>query len=478
MTRGGRRRRAWALLTAWIVVFGVVAPARAQQPSPQKEEEQPYFLHMTNGIRLFNSNDFAAAIAEFEAAYAAKPSASPLLNEALSYRELKKYPQAVVQLERALAQHGSQMSEDDKAGAKRAIEEMRALFAYLSITITPKEARAKVSVDGDAIPPEALAKPVAVSLGEHLVVVTADGFLEAEKRLSVVSTDRVTVDIALAPKSGKLRVVAAHPDTKIVIDGVAKSPGSWEGQLPAGTHSVRAEGETGEGTIEIAAGGSVVIDLTKGNGPLPPLPKPAKVSKRGFYAHANGAVLFPAKHPKVFENHAVSSGGYVGARAGYRVHEYAAFEGLGEYGNVEGPANGAGEETYSLSSIRAGVALRLMSPGDLVHFVGTIGGGVSVHLMSYEDIAPGVGLDLCRDQERECSSNGVDFFAMTEVGAEIDFDHVLIGLGIALYLVGTKGMEDDPFDRANVVETLVDKPYDNELLPMVGPRLYIGYAFW
>ncbi len=67
---------------------------------------------------------------------------------------------------------------------------------------------------------------------------------------------------------------------------------------------------------------------------------------------------------------------------------------------------------------------------------------------------------------------------MTEVGAEIDFDHVLIGLGIALYLVGTKGMEDDPFDRANVVETLVDKPYDNELLPMVGPRLYIGYAFW
>ena len=66
-----------------------------------------------------------------------------------------------------------------------------------------------------------------------------------------------------------------------------------------------------------------------------------------------------------------------------------------------------------------------------------------------------------------------------EVGVEVDFDHVLIGLAAAFYVSGTKGMEDDPFEDVDrIPETTVEKPYDNEPLPMFGPRLYIGYAFW
>lgn len=484
-------RRSFRWLVVSLLVWGATTwavTAFAQPPGEQGEgkpvtkrspAEEGYFVHMTNGVKLFNSNNFKSAIAEFEAAYKAVPKASPLINQALCYRELKNYPRAVERLELALAKHRASMTADDVTASERAIADMRALFAYVTITVAP--ASSSVTIDGDPVSPEALRKPVPLSPGEHEIGASAGGFLSSTKTLSVVSSDQVTVALELVPARGTLRVIASKPDSMIEIDGEEQTPGSWQGELPAGAHSVRAVGESGEGTIEVVAGQTVTIDLSKGSTALPPLPTtPADDDpKRGFYAHLNGAVLIPVRHPKVFSfDKDVSSGGYVGVRAGYRVHTYAAFEGMLEYGNVEGPANGAGSKTYSLSSIRIGPSLRLMSPGDLVHFVGTLGGGIEVHLMSYEDLEPDAGTPLCLGGATECESNGVDFYVQTEVGVEIDFDHVLIGVAAALYLSGTKGVEDNPLDEDNVRTTNVAKPYDNEVLPQLGPRLYIGYAFW
>ena len=118
-----------------------------------------------------------------------------------------------------------------------------------------------------------------------------------------------------------------------------------------------------------------------------------------------------------------------------------------------------------------------MSPGDTVRFVGTVGGGLAVHIMGYEDTRTAVDDPLCPNGERECSTNGVDFFALTEAGAEVDLEGVLIGLSVAAYFSSTKGMNDEVFanEKASV---LVEQPYENRVLPMIGPRAYIGYAFW
>ncbi|NUP08768.1 MAG: PEGA domain-containing protein [Polyangiaceae bacterium] len=483
---GGKVARL-VVLVCWVTsaIAMVVYPLRAfaqpgEQAPDKKPDESAYQLHMTNGVKLFNSNDFTTAIAEFDAAYKTSPKASPLINQALCYRELKKYPKAVERLELALAKHSDTMTPEDKEASKKAIADMRALFAYVTIAITPEDAA--IEIDGEAVSKLERAQAVAVSPGEHEVSGTKEGFLPASKKVSVASSDRVTVDLALAPARGTLRVIAAKPDTMIEIDGKSRTTGSWQGELPAGSVMVRAVGETGAGAVEIVAGKTVTIDLSKGSTVLPPLPTAVVPNgpRRGFYGHLNGAVLVPVKHPKIFADldDAPSSGGYVGVRAGYRVHTYAAFEGMLEYGNVEGPANGAGDKTYSLSSIRIGPALRLMSPGELVKFVGTLGGGLAIHLMSYEDLDPATAPVLCVDGKNDCESNGVDFYVQTEVGVEIDFDHVLIGGGLALYLSGTKGMEDNPLDEENVRTTEVPKPYDNEVLPQIGPRVYIGYAFW
>jgi hypothetical protein len=246
--------------------------------------------------------------------------------------------------------------------------------------------------------------------------------------------------------------------------------------------------------VEIAAGKTVVLDLTADSGisPLPPVPKapdaPKKKDaepevKRGFYGTVNGGILFPFKHPQFFDQpfangkvfDGLSSGGYVGLRPGYRVHTYAGFEGLLEYGNVQGPANGTEEKSYSLTSIHFGPVLRVMSPGEIIRFVGTLGGGFAVHLMSYDGVS---AAEVCPGLKSDCtSSSGVDFLAMTEAGFEVDIDRVLIGLSLAFYLSGTKGMND--FDQnAELVDTKIKEPYENGVLPMMGPRIHIGYGFW
>jgi len=478
------------LVTVWMPGADALAQGKPRAPAPQTEpnakspQEQSYAQHMTNGVRLFNSKEYKTAIGEFDAAYRAVPKASPLINQALCYRELKKYPQAVERLEIALDKHSAAMTDADKEAASKTIAEMKALFAFVTIKVAPPDA--KVLIDDEEIPRDKLSSPLAVSPGDHQISASAASRVSASKKITVVSSDRVVVELELALEVGTLRVVAAKPTTWIEVDGVSKGPGSWQGELPPGPHTVRAVGETGLGTIDVVAGQATTLDLARGPGPLPPLPPPPKEPntkkptepqkpKTGFYGHLNASVLLPTKHPDAFAGKPPSSGGYFGLRGGYRVHTYAAFEGLVEYGNVEGPDNGAGQDTYSLTTVRFGPSLRLMSPGDLIKFVGTIGGGLSVELMNYEDRAVETP-DLCPGTQPECGSAGVDFYAVAEAGLEIDFDHVLIGVTAAGYAAGTKGVDDD--ETLSQRTTSVATPYSNALLLMFGPRLYIGYAFW
>ncbi len=482
-------------LTAAIALGASIAMAQPKQPvAPTGEGEptkqQKYERHMGVGVRLFRAGDYKAALTEFEAAYEAVPKASPLINQALCWRQLNKFTKAVGRLELALSKHEAEMTDDDKAEARRAIDEMRAVFGFVTLRLKPEGAT--VRVDEEDVPAEALAGKIPLTPGEHVIEVSARGHLTKTQKVRVVSGSDATIEIELGAATGTLKIVAAKKTTPIEIDGTIVGSGTWQGPVGAGTHEVRAVGESGVGRVEIASGAMVVLDLTEGSGisPLPPVPKPDAPKKkaaeedvkRGFYGSVNGGILFPFKHPQFFDQpfdgetlEGVSSGGYVGLRPGYRVHTYAGFEGLLEYGNVTGPANGTEDKSYSLTSIRFGPVVRLMSPGEVIRFVGTLGGGFAVHFLSYE----GVDADLvCPGlQSDNCASSGVAFVAMSELGFEVDIDRVLIGLSLAFYLSGTKGMDD--FDEnSTLVRDNIEEPYKNGILPMMGPRIHIGYGFW
>jgi tetratricopeptide (TPR) repeat protein len=138
------RRVAAAL--AFVIALAASGAAQAQAPATTGDT---YKQHMANGVKLYTDHDYAAAVAEFQAAYEAKPSANPLVNIALCDKEMFHYPEAIGVLITALARHGDGMDAADKAAAEQAISEMHALLGKVTVTVQPPGA--KVLVDGEEV---------------------------------------------------------------------------------------------------------------------------------------------------------------------------------------------------------------------------------------------------------------------------------------------------------------------------------------
>src|SRR5262249_30705087 len=136
------------------VLFAALAAspgaAFAQGGAPPKgaaegaDGEAVYKQHMANGVKLFQDKNYQAAIAEFGAAYQAKPKASPLLNTALCYKALFNYPKAIEALEKAIAKNADTLEPKDKRAAEDAIAEMTKLLGYVTVTVFPDTATVSV----------------------------------------------------------------------------------------------------------------------------------------------------------------------------------------------------------------------------------------------------------------------------------------------------------------------------------------------
>jgi hypothetical protein len=487
--------RAWALGLVAATVFApsaaLAGPAAPSKGAPAKERDPAdveYDRHMDNGVKLYQSGNFTGALIEFEAAYKAKPKASPLINEALCFREQHKYPEAVSALETALREHADSMDAKNKQAAEKAIAEMKELFAFLSIVVTPADA--KVTVDGDDKTPSELG---AIALGPdaHVVTVEAEGYKSHTEKVALAAGDKRTLTIALESTMGTLRIFARLPTSAIEIDGKVVAHGEWSGPVGQGGHSVRIVGESDTEPVDVAAGGIATIDKRKKpDAPAPPAPppskpKPAPRPPHGFYGLVTGALLFTPAAPCAFLGNPAkcsavgttdisrNAGGAAGLRGGYRVNTFAAFEGLFEYGNVSG-GRADGAEGYSLTDLRLGPSLRLMSPGKLVHFVGTLGGGLALDFVKFKNTS---GFTACtRNGASQCfESWGVDFFVASDVGLEFDIENVLLGASFNVTGNSLKGVDANP--KSGVTGQLLNQ-FDQKAAFFFGPRVHFGYAFW
>jgi len=395
---------------------------RAQETPPAAEDTpaDSYKKHMANGVKLFNDGNFAAAIVEFEAAYAERPKASPLLNIALCQKSLFNYPKAIAALERALSLHGDTMEAEDRAASENAIKEMRALLGYVKVELSPSHAT--LLVDDEPLPQGAADKPVPLGPGKHVLAARADGYESAEETITVTSADRdKIVRLALVPNKGWVVVKTDDPEMAIAIDQQPLALGEWAGLVEPGTHLVQMYKPNGpEYTFQVlvVAGkaqevrpeiGGVPIAVPRPGTiptPTPPAAK-AKIAKppdpplRGAYALATGGVFL-----MLGEN---GAGGTAGARLGYRLRTSIGLELMFDYANNKIETT-SGTSTVALNSARFGGGIRLMSPGRKARFVATIGGGAAYNWL-------GAG-----------KSPGGVAFVNIDTGFELDWSGVLLGL--------------------------------------------------
>ncbi|KYF97441.1 hypothetical protein BE20_38605 [Sorangium cellulosum] len=391
----------------------------AAQLSPALAQVEPYRQHMENGIKLFQDRNYPAAIVEFEAAYEAKPKASPLFNIALAEKALFNYPRAIAALERALAQHRDTMDEGDERTARSAIEEMRALLAHLTIELSPPDAA--LLIDGEEQPPASSGtRVVELGPGVHRIGARAEGHASAEQSVTVVSGERdKRVKLTLAPD--KPPAIAA--------------PQPYTPPPP----------------------------------PPPPRPVPLSLAPQGYYVIGAASLLWPLGHPRGFQLPEANSGGAGSIRVGYRVNTPAAFDVMFQYANI---ATGSDHPSYpnasyTLGSTRVGLNVRLMTPGQTWRFVGSIGGGLTYDDVSFDSIK-GPGGDICDGRCKH--ARGVNAFVFSEVGVELDLSGVLLGFSLDSYFQSSRGISYKDGDD--------DIPLYSSVLLQLGGSLHAGYAFW
>lgn len=267
--RRSRSVHAIAWLTAWALFSGTVAPiaahAQGRPAAAAKAKKKPLRDSLTGeakkafdrGVELYKAGNFEGALAEFERAYADSKDARLLFNMAVSERDRKRYSRAVGYLEQELKEGAETLSDAEKKTAQEVLEGLKQYTATLTITVN--EPGATVLVDGVEVGKSPLAQPLTVDVGERVIVVKKQTFLEATKRINVSggTTPKAEFTLEASEKKGKLVVKATGaPVAMVFVDGIEQGPAPWEGDVVADkqhTVEIRAKGFVTETRSEIVA---------------------------------------------------------------------------------------------------------------------------------------------------------------------------------------------------------------------------------
>jgi hypothetical protein len=218
--------------TAWSA-----APAPKTTPASQEAA-----VRYQRGIALYKDGDYAAALAEFRAAYRALPSWEVLYNIGLCERRLYKYGDSVKNLESYLSQGGARVPKDRRDAVAKELSEIRALTAVVTIVVPGDPA--DVTIDGEPVGSSPFKEPFLLGPGKKIFKATREGQMPAERSEEIVSGTTVTIN--LAPKAkptepGTLAIEAQPKNAVISVDGKLQGTAPLNLTLEPGGHLITAE---------------------------------------------------------------------------------------------------------------------------------------------------------------------------------------------------------------------------------------------
>jgi hypothetical protein len=291
------------------------------------------------------------------------------------------------------------------------------------------------------------------------------------------------VDVELRCVAGFVDITSNDPTANIAIDGLPKARRAYKGPVEPDTDhllQVYREGvEPFEQTFQVGVCKTISIKAQlEGLDSAPPADlqdagaapgAPPKRAQKGFFGLLSLDLLGLSKQPLNLTK-AQSGGGFgaLGVRAGYRLSNPIALDLRLDAGVLS--AQGAFDEVnmasrdYSLTSIHFGPDLKLMTTGDRLRFVTTIGAGIVHHRLSV--IAAG---KVARDQVR-----GVDPYFSFELGMGFNYRQFVGEIGLLALIDGSTALQKGFSDASN-------KALTQDLgttLPMVGFGLRGGFSQW
>lgn len=283
MTRGTRLvRTALALCLTFSVGLATAAPPKpavAKKPKTVAERlSGEARKHFESAVLLYEDSNWEGALTEFKTAYEQSKEPRVLRNVAVCEKNLKRYADAIVTLQRSLAE-GSDFEPDLVTKIKDEIDILMPLTAV--VTFEVDEPGAEVSVDGRVLGTSPLSGTFRVNVGERTFSAKKAQFLDATAKVSVAGGSNVPVKLHLEPavKTGVAKITA-NVAAKVSVDGVE-----------AGVTPLTMSVASGKHTFEISAQGYVTQKITREvefKGTLPLAVTLEKEKHEGFLAIETG----------------------------------------------------------------------------------------------------------------------------------------------------------------------------------------------
>jgi hypothetical protein len=261
------------MLRKTIALALLLVSSAALAGDPQEEAGTRF----ERGIKLYEAQDYAAALAEFVAAHRLVPRFQVLFNIGVTEKKLFRYNDAVRTLKRYLDEGGDKVSADRRAQVDRELAEIRALVAEVAVRVDGLPAT--VDVDGRTLGETPLSGPLLLPSGHHVIRASREGYDPAAKEIDVVSGEKVEVSLSpkLKPKvatTARLTIATKPAGGVISVDGTLAGAEPWSGTLTPGGHEIKVtlkgyEKSRSEVVLTAGQDRAVTVELMA----LPPPPK-------------------------------------------------------------------------------------------------------------------------------------------------------------------------------------------------------------
>jgi hypothetical protein len=215
---------------------------------------------MVEGVALLHNNQYAMALAKFDAAYALVPSPNIHYNRGLAYAGLGKHAAALAAFEAFLAQ-ADHPPEGKRDEAKRYRDDLWRRVAHVAITTDPPGL--EVLVDGESYGITPLQRAVYVDPGTHaLLARLAPRGATAQQTVTTVAGQYLTITLALAsppPVAASAPVAAPAAATKVQAQTAAATPAANAPVVSQGDASDDGARRAAPGWTYVAAAGGVAL---------------------------------------------------------------------------------------------------------------------------------------------------------------------------------------------------------------------------
>jgi hypothetical protein len=224
-------------------VWAQAAPAAPTAKKVSLREELPANARKDwdTALEFYDANDYAKALVQFQRVYELSKHPRVLFNIGVCERQQLHYARAVEYFRRELTEGAGKLSPKDEQDAKDLIAKLQEFLSTLEVE--SKEAGASVLLDDHQIGVTPMAKPVAVDVGPHKLLVKKDGFKDFVQDLSISrgKPEKVTVKLEPTKLTALVEVSAAGAgNATIWVDGIDRGPTPFRGQLELGRHTFRA----------------------------------------------------------------------------------------------------------------------------------------------------------------------------------------------------------------------------------------------